>query len=237
VKNTIYLFPEWAIVALLAQKTNASVHLTGVHVLIRHVLLWLIRLGVFGPLILGIVDSSFLFFPFGNDLLVVALTARDHAHLPLYVLTASIGSVMGVLLLDLAVRKGGEEGLEKLMNRSRLEHLKKKIKQRAALAVGVACLAPPPFPFTLVVAATSALQYPRARLLGVVFAGRIIRFTLFGLLAIWYGGGILRIARSTEFEWFIFAFIIVCTVGSILQVMRWLRRAPPKREAMAGSPS
>ena len=56
--------------------------LTHVHVFVRHVAQWLIHLGVFGPLLLGILDSSFLVFPFGNDLLVVALTARNHAHLP-----------------------------------------------------------------------------------------------------------------------------------------------------------
>ena len=143
-------------------------------------MLWLLQLGVFGPLILGIPDSSFLFFPFGNDLLVVALTARDHAHLPFYVLTASLGSAAGVLLLDSVARKGGEEGLKKLMKRSRSEYLKKRIEERGAVAVGVASLAPPPFPFTVVIAATSAFQYPRARLLAVVFAARIIRSRLSG---------------------------------------------------------
>jgi membrane protein YqaA with SNARE-associated domain len=214
-----------------------SAHLTNVHTFIRHVMLWLLHLGVFGPLILGILDSSFLFFPFGNDLLVVALTARDHAHLPLYVLTASLGSATGVLLLDFAARKGGEEGLKKLMKRSRAEYLRKRIEEHGAVAVAVAALAPPPFPFTLVIAATSAFQFPRARLLAVAFAARIIRFTLVGLLAVWFGRGILRIVRTTEFEWFMFGFIVLCTVGSVLQVRRWLRHGPSKREVMAGSPS
>ena len=214
-----------------------SARLKGVHAFVRHVMLWLIHLGVFGPLILGILDSSFLFFPFGNDLLVVALTARDHAHLPLYVLTASLGSAAGVLLLDSVARKGGEEGLKKLMQRSRAEYLRKRIDEQGAVAVAVASLAPPPFPFTLVIAATSAFQYPRVRLLAVVFAARIIRFTLVGLLAVWFGRGIIRIARTTEFEWFMLGFIVLCTVGSILQVRRWFRRAPSKREVTAGSPS
>jgi membrane protein YqaA with SNARE-associated domain len=200
-------------------------------------MLWLIHLGVFGPLILGIPDSSFLFLPFGNDLLVVALTARDHAHLPLYVLTASLGSAAGVLLLDSVARKGGEEGLKKLMKRSRAEYLRKRIEERGAVAVGVASLAPPPFPFTLVIAATSAFQYPRARLLAVVFTARIIRFTLVGLLAVWFGRGILRTVRTTEFEWSMLGFIVLCTVGSVLQVRRWIRHGPSKREVMAGSPS
>ena len=36
-------------------------------------------LGGPGLLLLGILDSSFLFAPLGNDLLVVAMTARKHS--------------------------------------------------------------------------------------------------------------------------------------------------------------
>lgn len=201
-------------------------HLTDVHALIRHFLLWLIHLGVFGPLIFGVLDSSFLFFPFGNDLLVVALTARDHAHLPFYVLTAALGSAAGVFLLDLVSRKGGEEGLKKLMSQSRMRYLKKKIDERAGVAVGVASIAPPPFPFPLVIAATSAFQYSRKRLLAVVLAARAARFTVLGLLAIWLGRSILRMARAPEFTWFMLGLIVLCLAGSALQVVRWIRRAP-----------
>ena len=56
----------------------------GVNSLLRHLLAWLLHLGMFGPLILGIADSSFLFLPFGNDLLVVILRSRDHARFPLF---------------------------------------------------------------------------------------------------------------------------------------------------------
>jgi len=210
-------------------------HLNNVHTILRHGLVWLIHLGMFGPLILGILDSSFLFFPFGNDLLVVALTARDHSKLPLYSGMAAVGSVTGVFLLDLVARKGGEEGLGKLMSRDRFEYLRKKIGRRGAVAVGVASLAPPPFPFTLVIAATSALQYSRTRLLGVVFAARLARFTLLGLLAVYFGRHILRVIRSTGFEWFMLCFIALCVAGSIMQVMRWMRRNPSKREVTVGS--
>ena len=205
------------------------------HTFIRPVLMWLIHLGVLGPLILGILDSSFLFFPFGNDLLVVALTARDHSRLPLYAAMAAIGSVTGVFLLDMAARKGGEEGLGKLMKRDRFEYLRKKIERRGALWIGIASLAPPPFPFTLVIAATSALQYGKTRLLGVVFAARLVRFTLMGLLAVYFGRHVLRMVRSPGFEWFMLGFIALCLFGSILQVMHWVRKAPSHQEALAGS--
>jgi membrane protein YqaA with SNARE-associated domain len=197
----------------------------GVHGILRHCLDWLLHLGPFGPLLLGIADSSFLFLPFGNDLLVVILTVRNHAHLALYVVTAAIGSTLGVLLLDTVCRKGGEEGLKKMMKPARLEYFKRRMTNQAAIAIGLACLAPPPFPFTLVIASASAFAYPRQRLLGLVFIARSVRFTLVGLLAIRFGGDILRIANAPETTWIMVGFIALCVVGSTFQVMKWVRRS------------
>ena len=39
-------------------------------------------LGGMGLVLLGILDSSFLMMPLGNDLLVVALTASHRTHMP-----------------------------------------------------------------------------------------------------------------------------------------------------------
>jgi membrane protein YqaA with SNARE-associated domain len=196
-----------------------------VHSLLRQLLAWLLHLGVFGPLLLGIADSSFLFLPFGNDLLIVILVARDHAHLPLYVLTAAIGSSVGVFLLDAVCRKGGEEGLKKMMKPRRLEYFKRRMSNQAGVAIGLACLAPPPFPFTLVIASASAFAYPRQRLLGLVLLARAVRFTIIGLLAIRFGPDVLRIARAPETTWIMLGFIVLCAVGSAFQVLQWVRRS------------
>jgi membrane protein YqaA with SNARE-associated domain len=193
--------------------------------MLRHLLAWLLKLGIFGPLLLGVADSSFLFLPFGNDLLVVILAARNPARLPFLVLTAAVGSTIGVLLLDAVCRKGGEEGLKKMMNPRRLEYFKRRMANRAAIAIGLACLAPPPFPFTLVIASASAFAYPRQRLLGWVFVTRAVRFTIVGLLAIRYGRDILRIARTPETTWIMLGFIALCIIGSVFQVMQWIRRS------------
>ena len=56
------------------------------------------KFGGLGLLVLGILDSSFLFAPLGNDLLVVAMTARKHS-IPLmlyYAGMSTIGSVLGL---------------------------------------------------------------------------------------------------------------------------------------------
>src|ERR1035437_7209587 len=103
------------------------------HALLRPLFAFFLHIGGFGLVILGVLDSSFFFLPFGNDLLLVVLVARHHGYLPLYVLAASLGSATGVLLLDLVCRKGGEEGIKKMVSARRINYLKKKMSQTAAL--------------------------------------------------------------------------------------------------------
>jgi membrane protein YqaA with SNARE-associated domain len=191
---------------------------------IRHLLTFILHLGLFGPLVLGVLDSSFLFMPLGNDLLIVALTARHRVELPAYVAMAACGSTLGVFLLDLLARKGGEEGVQKKMSKRRFEYLRKKVGERAGWAIVIGCMAPPPFPFTLVVAVASALGYPRHRLLVLVFVTRVVRFTLVGLLAIWLGRQLLEIAKAPAFVWSMVAFILVCALGSGISIASWIRR-------------
>lgn len=193
------------------------------HVLFRHLFSYFLHLGAAGLVILGILDSSFLFLPVGNDILLVILVARNHARYPLYVLAAALGSAAGVLLLDVVCRKGGEEGLKRMISGKRLNNLKKKMKEHGSVAVVVASLSPPPFPFTAVIGAASAFQFPRLRLLSLVFAARAVRFAVVGLAAIWLGRRIIRIADSQGFTWFMMGFIALCMVGSTISIIRWVR--------------
>ena len=111
------------------------------------------------------------------------------------------------------------------MTQRRFEYFEKRIANQAGVAIGVACLAPPPFPFTLVIASASAFDYPRRRLLGLVLAARSIRFSVVGLLAIRFGRQILRIARAPEMTWIMTGFIILCVAGSAVQATQWVRRS------------
>lgn len=190
----------------------------------------LFRLGYFGPFLMGVLDSSFLFLPFGNDLLVVALVARHHEGYLLYVLSAVCGSTCGTFLLNLVARKAGEAGVQKVAGQSRFEYLKRKIGEKGGRAIVIGCLAPPPFPFTMVVATTSALGYPRKKLLALVAASRATRFLILGYLAIRFGRQILNIAKSQPFRWTMIAFVVFCVVGSALSIATWVRRSRSKRK-------
>jgi membrane protein YqaA with SNARE-associated domain len=191
--------------------------------LVHYVLLF----GGPGLLVLGILDSSFLFAPLGNDILVVVLTARHRsvAMMLYYVAMSTIGSVLGCLLVDLVLRRAGEKGLEKHLPPRRLEYVKRRVNRSAAVALVVAALAPPPFPFTPFIMAAAALQYPRKKMLAVVGAARLVRFGGLGVLALFFGRQILHWANSGLVEGLLIGLIVLCTVGSVWSVVGWIRRS------------
>lgn len=197
----------------------------------------LFKLNYFGPLVMGVMDSSFLLLPLGNDLVVVTLVIRNHAGYPLYVLTAVCGALIGTWLLELVARRIGDAGIERVAGKRRFEYLKGKIGENGGFAIAIACLAPPPFPYTAVVATVCGLGYPLKKLLLVVGISRAVRFLIIGALAIRYGRLILRVANSTPFRWTMFVFVFVCVGGSIFSLLKWFHKgksgAPTPNEAAA----
>jgi membrane protein YqaA with SNARE-associated domain len=194
------------------------------------VLGFLLHLGYFGPVLMGVLDSSFLFFPFGNDLLVVTLVARDHQQWWLYVLAAAFGSTIGVLALALVAHKLGEEGIKRMAGEKRFARLHKMIETHGSKAVFLACVAPPPFPFTMVIAAAAALDFSRLRMCALNFFTRGLRFAILSLLAIKYGRRILEVANSDAFKLTMVGFILLCVAGSALSSYTWIRNVRSGRK-------
>jgi membrane protein YqaA with SNARE-associated domain len=202
---------------------------------VHHLFRIFLHLGPVGLLLLGMADSSFLVLPFGNDVLLVLLVARNHHLVWEYVPLAALGSVIGVFFLDLVARKGGEEGLQKMMDRKRFEGLEKRMKKRGAIGIALACIAPPPFPFTAVIAAASAFQYPRHKLFAVAFVARLVRFSMVAVAAIELGRQIIAISKSPEFFWTMIGFIVLGAGASTISVIGWIRRSrqPPATQRRA----
>jgi membrane protein YqaA with SNARE-associated domain len=186
---------------------------------------FLAHLGGLGLIILGVLDSSFLFVPFGNDLLVIALSARRHTSMPYYALMAAAGSCLGCVLTSEVGRKGGEKGLDVHVPRKRLEYVKQRIQRRGGWALAFASLMPPPFPFTPFVLVASALNYPRKRLLTVIGASRLVRFLLEGTLAIFIGRRMLSIARLPAVQDVVWGLVAISIVGSVVSVYGWVKKS------------
>jgi len=185
------------------------------------------RLGIFGLLLLSALDSSFLVLPFGNDLLLVALVSsnREGPKWIAYVVASAIGSVIGVFVIDLLMRKTGEKGLERFLSKKRIEQVKSKIENKAFVTVFLATLIPPPFPFTPAVMTASALQCPKAKLLGAVFVGRLVRFGVEAILALYFGRQVIAFINSDVVTYVVYVMIAVAIVLSTLSLMRWLKRS------------
>jgi membrane protein YqaA with SNARE-associated domain len=187
----------------------------------------MIRLGMPGLFVMSALDSSFLVLPFGNDLLLIALVTanRDSPIWIAYVIVSALGSVVGVLMIDLLMRKAGEKGLERFVSARKIERLKQKLENKLGITVFVATLLPPPFPFTPVIMTASALQCSRQKLLLAVFIGRLIRFTVEAVLALYFGRQLIAYINSDAVAYFVYALIGVAVVLSTLSLLRWLRRS------------
>ena len=192
----------------------------------RWVLRFFLRLGIFGLFLMSALDSSFLVLPFGNDLLLIALVSRNRESLIwiAYVIVSAIGSVVGVFFVDLVMRKAGETGLERFVSRKRIEKLKAKLENKGGITVFVATLIPPPFPFTPVVMTASALQSPRGKLLIAVFLGRLVRFGVEAVLALYFGRQLIAFIDSDVVTYIVYALIGIAVILSTLSLLRWLKR-------------
>ncbi len=192
---------------------------------------FVLGLGYFAPLAMGILDSSFLVLPFGNDLLVVGIIAHHHRGAPWYVVSAACGSTIGVLLLAIVARKLGEKGVRRIAGEKRYSKLRDRIGNRAGLAIFVGGVAPPPFPFTVDIAAIAAVDYPVWRILIFTFISRAVRFSVLAILAFKFGTAVMSIAKSAPFEWAMIVFIALCAIASGFSIWQWLRRSGAKNKA------
>lgn len=184
------------------------------------------RLGIFGLLLLSALDSSFLVLPFGNDLLLIALVSSNRNSLVwiAYVLVSAIGSVIGVFVVDLIMRKAGEKGLERFVSQRQIEKLKSKLENKAGITVFIATLIPPPFPFTPAVMTASALQTPRGKLLSAVFFGRLLRFGAEAVLALYFGRQVIAFINSDVVSYIVYGLMGIGAVLSTLSVLKWVKR-------------
>jgi membrane protein YqaA with SNARE-associated domain len=187
-------------------------------------------LGGFGLVLLGVLDSSFLMMPLGNDLLLVALTASHRSHMPFYVAMATLGSTLGVAVAHYVSSKSGKKLIEGKKKSRQIEYVEKKIEKYGGWAIGLAALAPPGFPFTPFIVVPAALQYPRARMLWIIAGCRAVRFGVEGWLALIYGRRILSMAKSPVVTWLIGALVVISVIGSVFSVWGWVKKGQNKAE-------
>jgi membrane protein YqaA with SNARE-associated domain len=147
-------------------------------------------LGAPGLFLISFLDSSVLTFPVINDLLLIELSIQHPARMPLYALMASVGSVLGCVLLFFIAKKGGEAFFHKRAG----DHghtIKDWVVRNGFGGMLIAALLPPPTPFKVFVLAAGVFEVRLLSFTSAITLARLFRYFGIGYLAIRYGADAL----------------------------------------------
>lgn len=181
--------------------------------------------GAWGLGLAAVLDSSFVPIPSGVDLWMMTLSARSPAQAPLYVVVATVGSLMGASVFYFAVRKGEEAFLSKRVSVERIHEARQRIERYGSWAIVIAALLPPPAPFKLFVLSAGFFRFPWIRFALALLLGRTIRYSLEAFLAVRYG----RQAWLMLLQAGPWAFAVAALVGMLLILLvRYRRRSSSK---------
>lgn len=147
---------------------------------------YLITFGAFGLFIVALLDSTFVPLPSSADALMLLLTTAHPRWMIFYALLATAGSALGCWILYLISRRAGARALNKF-SEVKQKRVKGLIERYDMLAVLVATLLPPPFPFKLFVITAGVFRFSLLRFMIAIVAGRAFRFLLEGYFAVRYG--------------------------------------------------
>lgn len=184
----------------------------------------LLPLGGWGLLPAAFLDSSFLTVPGGVDLWLITLCALAPSRMPLYVAVATAGSLAGCSALYWATRKGRELLVEKGRGRPRLPLIRQQVETYGPLALLVAALLPPPTPFKLFILAAGAVKQSFPKFLAALLVGRLIRYSVEGVLAVRYGRQVWEwLLRSGP--WVLAALVLAAALAVVAARLRRKRSA------------
>lgn len=180
-------------------------------------------LGAPGLFLISFLDSSVLSFPIINDLLLVELSIQHPARMPLYAFLASVGSVLGCILLYFIARKGGEAFFQKKAG-ARADAVRRWIETNGFGGMLVAALLPPPTPFKVFVFAAGVFEVPLWSFISAITVARCIRYFAVGYLAVRYGHDALPYLGQHKLE--VAIAIVLLVVASYVISRLILRRKP-----------
>ncbi|HTY62511.1 MAG TPA: VTT domain-containing protein [Acidobacteriota bacterium] len=170
---------------------------------------YLLLLGIPGLFAISFLDSAAVPMAGGPDAVIILLSWHRPAMAVFIVLAAAIGSTLGCMVLYGIGRKGGEKALSRF-DPDRVARIERTMQEYGAWAVFAAVMAPPPFPTKAVVLAAGVLQVSKLRFAAGVFAGRLVRYSLLGLLGAKFGDKSATIIKAHYPE------IIIVLLGAIL---------------------
>jgi membrane protein YqaA with SNARE-associated domain len=181
---------------------------------------YLITFGAFGLFAVALLDSTFVPLPSSADALMILLSTTNPSWMVLYAFMATAGSAIGCWILYLISRRAGARALNKFSEKKQ-RRVKNWIERYDAMAVLVATLLPPPFPFKLFVITAGVFRFSLLRFMIAIIAGRAFRFLLEGYFAVRYGAQAKEILAK-YYPWI--GLVLVVAIVAFVLIRRWVRR-------------
>jgi membrane protein YqaA with SNARE-associated domain len=197
---------------------------------------WLMSLGGFGLIAIGILDSS-LIPTFGSlDAFTIILAAAHKAWWWYYGLMAAVGSISGAYLSYVLGRKAGKEGLEKKFGEQRLSKVYDYYGRRGFWAVLVPSILPPPFPTSPFLVSAGALNYSLRNYLIAVSIGRTLRYGVLAAVGALYGSALLRFFQAHRQVLFIMMTVLAIAGGVAIGWYMWKQHKKRKQQGRRTAP-
>lgn len=182
---------------------------------------WLSHYGGWGLFAISFLDSSFLAFPFINDLLLIKLSSVHPYKALLYTLQCTVGSVLGAYTIYLITRHGSKFFTRKTSS-SEKTRVRRWMEHNDFLSIFVASLLPPPAPFKVFAIIAGGLRIGELRFVVALVVGRGIRFGFESWLGVYYGA----VAQEYLKNNFAMLCLIVIVIGLAAALLyRRLRRS------------
>ena len=154
-----------------------------------------LAMGAPGLFLAATADSSFLSLPEIVDLLLIWMVTQHKSRMPLYAASATLGSIVGCLLLYTVGRKG-DQFIARRFSAARVERTLGVFRRYGLMAVLIPSLLPPPMPFKIFVLLAGVAGISTGRFAVAIAIGRGVRYFGEGLLAVWYGDRALQFLAS-----------------------------------------
>jgi membrane protein YqaA with SNARE-associated domain len=179
-------------------------------------------MGAPGIFLVAFLDSSILSLPEIADLLVIYMVTKRPSLFLLYVASATLGSLVGCLLLYFIGKKGGAALVHKRFDSAAVGRTLDAFRRHGIMAVLVPSVLPPPAPFKPFVLLAGVADISVTRFAVAILIGRGARYTFEGLLALWYGERAMAFMRDHGIQVAIGA-VAVLVVG-FLAYLYWPRK-------------
>jgi membrane protein YqaA with SNARE-associated domain len=190
-----------------------------------HVSQYLVSFGPFGLFTIALLDSAMVPLPGGVDAVLILLSTARPSWWPIYAAAATLGSVIGCVILYYISKRAGRRALSRF-SEAKQRRVKGLIDRYDVLSVLVASLLPPPFPFKLFVVTTGVFRLNIWRFAAAIAAGRAFRFVLEGYLAARYG----EHAKDLLARYYPVIGLGLAAVIILVFLARRLRRKQPAEE-------